>query len=179
MKNAIPLIETPRLLLRAHRLKDFPASLAMWTDPAVVKHIGGVPSTEQATWFRLMRYLGQWPLLNYGYWAIEEKATGSFAGDVGFADFKRELEPSIAGIPELGWALPVTMHGKGYATEAARAALEWADRNLTQTRTVCIINPENEASIRVAEKCGFAEYARTELMGQATILFERPRRIAA
>ncbi|HEV7178226.1 MAG TPA: GNAT family N-acetyltransferase, partial [Candidatus Baltobacteraceae bacterium] len=122
MDNTIPVIETDRLLLRAHRLDDFPASLAMWTDPIVVKHIGGVPSTEQASWFRLMRYLGQWPLLGFGYWAIEEKSSGAFAGDIGFADFKRDIQPSIAGVPELGWALPTPMHGKGYATEAARAA---------------------------------------------------------
>ena len=145
----------------------------MWADPAVVKHLSGSPSTEQATWFRLLRYAGLWPLLGYGYWAVEEQSSGTFVGDVGFADFKRDIEPAVRNVPELGWVLAAAMHGKGYATEAVRAAIEWASQNFEDPRIVCIIAPENSASIRVAQKAGFLEYARTAFMGDPTLMFER------
>ncbi len=145
----------------------------MWADPEVVKYISGVPSTLQATWFRMMRYLGHWALLGFGYWAVEDKATKAFAGEVGFADFKRDIDPPIAGIPELGWVIKTAMHGQGFATEAVRAAAEWGDAHLESKRTVCMVAPENLASIRVAEKAGFAEYARTTFMGEPTVMYER------
>jgi RimJ/RimL family protein N-acetyltransferase len=175
MTTSAPTLETSRLILRAHTADDFAAGAAMWADPAVVRHIGGTPSTAQASWMRLLRYGGMWPLLGYGYWAVEEKASGQFIGELGFADFKREMEPSIAGIPELGWALASPFHGKGFATEGLRAALQWGDAHLNAPLTVCIINPENVASVRVAQKIGYVEKSRSSLGGQETILFERPR----
>ena len=171
-----PPIETERLRLRAHCLGDFAASVAIWADPVVVRHTIGKPSTEQATWFRLLRYAGHWSILGYGYWAVEDKATGAFIGEVGFADFKRDIKPSIEGIPEVGWVLSTEHHGKGYATEALEAALHWSDAHLANERTVCIITPANSASIRVAEKCGFEEYARTDPGEMQTIFFERNHR---
>jgi len=74
---------------------------------------------------------------------------------IGFADFKRDITPSIRGLPEMGWVLTSAHHGKGYATEGVRAALAWADEHLRTERTVCLINPDNAASIRVAEKAGY------------------------
>ncbi|GAC1659419.1 MAG: GNAT family N-acetyltransferase [Vulcanimicrobiaceae bacterium] len=172
MKEA-PRIVTERLILRAHRLDDFEACAAMWSDSAVVRYIGGVPSTRQATWFRLLRYAGHWTLLGFGYWAIEDLASGTFLGEVGYADFKRDLDPPIAGIPELGWVLASSAHGKGFGTEAVRAAAAWGDEHLKSRRTVCIISPENAPSFRVANKAGFKEYARSTLGGEAAVLFER------
>ena len=159
--------------MRAHAIGDFEDLAAMWADPLVVRHISGTPSSRQASWMRLLRYGGLWPLLGFGYWALEEKTTGRFLGDVGFADFKREMEPSIAGVPEVGWVLASEARGKGFATEAVRAALAWGERHFESRRTVCIIAPENAASIRVAEKCGYREVVRTTIGGEPTILFER------
>jgi len=93
--------------------------------------------------------------MGFGYWAVEEKASERFLGEIGFADFKREIVPSIEGVPELGWVLASHAHGKGYATEALNAAIPWGDKNLSASRSVCIIDPENLASLRVAEKCGY------------------------
>ncbi|QOY91270.1 GNAT family N-acetyltransferase [Paludibaculum fermentans] len=169
----IPLIETDRLRMRGHRMEDFLPSAAMWSDAGVTRFIGGRPFTEEEIWARFLRYSGLWQFLGFGYWAVEERATGRFVGEVGFADFKREVEPSIQGIPELGWALAPEAQGKGFATEAARAALEWSDVHLKAGRTVCLINPENAASVRVAEKCGFQEYCRTTYKGHATVMYER------
>jgi len=73
----------------------------------------------------------------------------------------------------MGWILAPRAHGKGYATEAARAAIAWSEKNLSGMKVVCMIDPANVASIRVAEKIGFREYARTSYKGMPTILFER------
>jgi RimJ/RimL family protein N-acetyltransferase len=169
----VPVIETKRLRMRGHRLDDFVDCAAMWADPIVTRHIGGKPFSEEETWARFLRYVGHWSLMGFGYWAIEEKGTGDFVGELGFADFKREIEPSLKGMPELGWVLASKVHGKGYATEAVRAAIAWGEAHFGPGRTVCIIHPENLASIRVAEKCGYKEFQRTTYKGHATLLFNR------
>ncbi len=163
------MIETERLTLRVHRVADFDECAAMWGDPEVTRHIGGKPSTREECWARLLRYAGHWSLLGFGFWVIREKATGRFAGEVGFADFKREMEPAFGDAPECGWVLAPWAHGKGYATEAVKAALAWMGKK----RTVCMINPPNAASLRVAEKCGYQEFTRTKYHGEDVILFER------
>ena len=180
MITEIPIIETARLRLRGHRVADFGDCAAMWGDAAVARYISGRPSSTDESWARMLRYAGLWALLGYGYWALEEKASRRFVGDVGFADFKRDIEPSFGGAPEIGWALASWAHGKGFATEAVSAAVAWGDRHFGAAPTVCMIAPENAASIRVAEKCGYREYARTAYKGQPTILFRREgdRRVA-
>jgi RimJ/RimL family protein N-acetyltransferase len=150
-----PVIATERLRLRPHGADDYAACVAMWSDPEVVRYTIGEPSPPQRTWIRILAYGGHWALLGYGYWAVEEKASGRYVGELGFADFKRDIEPSIAGAPELGWALARQFHGVGYATEALRAAVAWGDHHLRQPRTVCIIHRDNSRSFRVADKLGY------------------------
>jgi len=169
----IPVVETERLQLRAHRLEDFADCAAMWADPIVTRFIGGKPFSEEDAWTRFLRHIGHWSMMGFGYWVAEEKDTGSLIGEVGFADFKRDIQPSLKGTPEMGWALVSKVHGKGYATEAVRAALAWGDAHFASGRTVCIIHPENLASIRVAEKCGYKEFQRSTYKGHPTIMFAR------
>jgi len=171
----VPIIETERLKLRGHRMEDFRDCAEMWAHPDVVRYIGGRPFSGEEVWARLLRYVGHWQWMEFGFWAIEEKATGGFAGELGFAEFKREMEPAILGVPEIGWVLAPRAHGRGYATEAVRAVVAWGDERFGSTRTVCLIHPENLRSVRVAEKCGYKEFQRTTYKGQETILFERFR----
>lgn len=168
-----PVIETARLRLRPHTAADLPVLTARWGDPDVVRHITGRPSSERETWERMLRFSGLWPLLGFGYWAVEERSSGACVGDVGLADFRREIEPSIAGLPEIGWVLDPAVQGRGYATEAAAAALTFRDTALSPGRTVCIIAPDNAASIRVAEKLGFRLIARTTYLDGPTLLYGR------
>ena len=123
----VPVLETERLKLRGHRLDDFADCAAMWADAAVTRFIGGKPLSEEEAWTKFLRYAGHWALLGFGYWVAEEKATGKFVGELGFADYKWEIEPSLKGTPEIGWVLAAAFHGKGYATEAVRAVVEWGD----------------------------------------------------
>jgi RimJ/RimL family protein N-acetyltransferase len=168
----VPVLETERLRLRAHTVDDFSALVAMWSKDVVTHYIGGKPSRPDECWARLLRYRGLWPLLGYGYWAAEEKTSGRFVGDIGFADFHRSIEPSIRGVPEVGWVVSPDFHGRGYASEAVKAALQWLDgRKLG--RSVCIIDPANERSLKLAAKNGFREYARTVFMGDDVLLLER------
>ncbi len=171
--DLVPVLETGRLVLRGHRLDDFADSFALWSDAHVTRFIGGRPSTREEAWGRLLRYIGHWSLLGFGYWAVEEKATGRFIGETGFAEGKRDIEPSLEGIPEAGWAMSPQVHGKGYATEAVQAAIAWGDRHFGSARTACIIAPENAPSIRVAEKCGYREFLRTTYKDNPTIMYVR------
>lgn len=175
MPPEIPEILTPRLRLRGHRPEDFAATAAMWGDATVTRFIGGRAFTEEEVWARFLRYAGHWALFGFGFWVIEELNGGGFVGEAGFAWFKRDIQPSIGDMPEAGWVLVPRVHGRGYATEAVRAVLEWGERRLPAPSTACLIHPENLASIRVAEKCGFRRYCQTTYKSEPTLIFTRPR----
>jgi RimJ/RimL family protein N-acetyltransferase len=166
----IPMIETDRLRLRGHVLTDFAHTKALWSDAAVVTYVGGKPHTVEECWARFLRYRGHWSLLHFGYWVVEEKDTGDFVGEVGFGDFKRDLEPPLGNIPELGWVLAAAKHGRGYATEAAQAALFWGRNHFGPTEVVCLIHPGHRASLRVAAKCGFAQRQLTTYKGKPAVI---------
>jgi RimJ/RimL family protein N-acetyltransferase len=168
----IPVLETPRLTMRGHRSSDFASVAAMWGDFAVAQHISGKPSTAEESWARMLRYAGLWHFLGYGYWVLEEKETGKFLGEVGLANFHREMDPPLGDLPEAGWVLTSAAHGKGYATEGMTAALAWADWNL-KSPIVCIMAPENPASIRVAEKCGFVKQGEGTYKTWPTLIYRR------
>jgi RimJ/RimL family protein N-acetyltransferase len=171
--EGIPVLKSERLQLRGHRPRDLGDSAAMWADIAVTHYIGGKPLNREEVWARLLRYAGHWAWLGYGLWVVEEMATGKFVGEVGYSNHKREIQPSLMDMPELGWVLATNFHGKGYATEAARAAIAWGDRRFGGQRTCCIVHAENARSLRVAEKCRFSETARTTYKNEPTILFTR------
>ena len=171
--SSAPTVETTRLKLRAHTLADFPDSFAMWADPDVARFIGGKPSTKEESWQRFQRYPGHWALMGFGYWLIEEKATGRFAGEMGLLEGQREMTHGFDGAHEIGWSLMPHSHGKGFATEAVAAALAWHDAQFGRVRTACMIAPENAPSIRVATKAGYTQFAQTTYKGNPTLLFER------
>lgn len=171
--TGVPVVETERAILRGHRLDDFEAHAAMLADPAVTRFTGGKPFTREEAWSRYLRFAGIWNVLGFGFWAIEDKATHKLIGNAGFHDLKRDIEPSLEGIPEAGWTLTPSSQGKGLATEVVRAMHVWSDSFFGSSRTVCIIDPRNVASLRVAEKCGYREVLRTTYRGEPTIVFER------
>ena len=168
-----PVVTTERLVLRGHRVDDFEDYAALRSDPEVVRYLGGKPSTPSESWSRILNSVGHWTLMGYGFWAIEERSSGRYVGEAGLADFKRDIEPGFEGAPEAGWVLAPWSHGRGYATEAARAVLAWGEKNIGMTRCVCMIEPEHGASLRVADKCGFRPFAETEFKGAPVILLER------
>ena len=176
--TAAPVLTTERLRLRPFRESDLDAHAAMMAQPAVVRHIGGEPLTREDSWRRVLGAGGLWSLLGYGYWAVERLDDGGYAGQIGFADFKRDMQPSIEGLPEMGWIFAPAAQGRGYASEAAAAALGWADSALGRRQIVAIIDPDNAPSIKVAEKTGFAEREDASYRGERVLLFRRPPRSA-
>ena len=169
----IPKIDTARLTLRAHTLADFDDYRSMWGDPEVTRFIGGKPFTREECWTRFLRQPGHWDMMGFGYWVVREKASNRFVGEVGFLDLKREMTPSLEGFPEAGWVLAPWSHGRGFGTEAVTAMQDWMTKARNPARTVCMIDVGNAASIRVAEKCGYQEFARTTFRTQPVILYER------
>ena len=169
----VPVLHTERLLMRGHRVDDFDQCVAMWGDPRVTQYIGGKPSTREECWSRLLRNFGHWSAMGFGYWVVEESTSGRFVGEVGLADLKRDVEPSFDGLPEAGWVLASWSHGRGFATEAVRAALDWCAGSLGAQQTVCLIDAANKPSIRVAEKCGYRHWTDSHYKNQPVVLFRR------
>ena len=145
----------------------------MLADEDVVRHLGGQPFSREETWRKILGSLGLWDLLGYGYWVAERLEDKAYLGQIGFADFKRDMVPNIENIPEMGWILAPHAHGKGYASEAVAAALAWADEHLKAPEIVAIIDPANAASIRVAEKAGFERREDALYLGEPILLFCR------
>jgi RimJ/RimL family protein N-acetyltransferase len=164
---AIPEILTPRLRLRGHRAEDHASAVGLWQDPAIYRVIGGEPLSEQEVWLRLLRYSGLWDLLGFGYWAVIERDTDAYVGQLGFADFRRGLVGFDGHYPEAGWMIHPDHAGKGYATEGMAAACRWLDAQDAWSRSFCIIDAGNLPSRRVAEKLGFRFVLETPF-GEAT-----------
>lgn len=120
----------------------------MWTDKDVVRFLGGEIRDPQDAWLKLMRNAGSWALLGYGPWIVRDRKTDAFIGDTGFSDYRRGMTPDISGVPEAGWVFAKQHWGKGYATEALTATHAWLD-DVHTGRSVCIIEPDHDASIRV------------------------------
>ena len=167
-----PVITTDRLILRPHTAGDFAGCCTLWADPVVTRFIGGRPSTPEEVWARLLRYAGLWSLCGYGYLLAVDRASGAIVGDVGLADFHRDIEPALGDAPEAGWALLPQWHGRGLAHEAVTALLDWA-AGQGIGRTVCMIHPDNAASLRLAGDLGYAAYARASYKDTPTILLQR------
>jgi RimJ/RimL family protein N-acetyltransferase len=168
-----PVLESARLKLRPHGLDDFAPCAAMWADPIVARYIGGKPLSEEEAWTKLLRYAGHWSVMGFGYWAVEEKETSCFIGELGFADYKRDILPPLGTTPEAGWIFSPAAHGKGYASEALGEVLAWSETHFEGGRTVCLIHPENAASIRLAEKHSYRELRRTSYRDRPAIVFSR------
>lgn len=179
MRSALPrpdcALRTARLSLEIPAASDLEDSAAVWADPVVVRYIGGRPLTREEVWHRLLRHVGHWALLGYGFWTIRETEGDAFVGEIGFANFQRDIVPALGPDPECGWVLAPWAHGRGYATEALAAVLAWADEHFGAARTLCIIDPENRPSIRLAQRFNYAQFGRGAYKEKQFLLLERAR----
>ena len=170
---AVPVLETDRLILRGHRVEDFASCAALWADPEVTRFISTAPLGEEEAWARFLRYAGHWAMMGYGFWAVEEKGSGRYLANVGFANARRAIVPPLGDDPEIGWVFAADAAGRGYATEAVLGALQWGDRNFEGGRTVCIVAPEHGRSIRVAEKAGYHSVGTGQYHGLTRMILAR------
>jgi RimJ/RimL family protein N-acetyltransferase len=157
-------LETERLVLRAFRESDTDAYAEMLADPEVMRFLGK-PMSRAEAWRNMAMMLGHWRLRGYGFWAVEEREGGEMVGRVGC--WRPEGWPGL----EVGWTLRRRFWGRGYATEAARASVEYAFAELKQTRVISLIAPDNAASIRVAERLGERPAGEWEVFGTRVIIY--------
>ncbi len=142
----IPTLETERLTLRAPQAGDFEDFAAFYMSDRS-RFVGG-PADPELSWRFLATEIGHWALRGYGRWSVVETATDAFAGIVGL--WNPEGWPE----PEIGWDLMDGFEGKGYATEAGKAALDYAYTVLNWPTAISLVADGNDASAAVAKRLG-------------------------
>ncbi|HEY6396065.1 MAG TPA: GNAT family N-acetyltransferase [Solirubrobacteraceae bacterium] len=168
--TAIPELRTERLLMRAWRESDLDDYAAMAADPAVMRYIGqGKPADRADAWRAMALFVGHWALRGFGLWAVERQESGSFIGRVGL--WQPEGWPGL----EVGWALARSHWGHGYATEAGRASIQFAWDVVGVDEVISLIEPENSASQRVAERLGMHVRERHSLAATEVLVYQRSR----
>jgi RimJ/RimL family protein N-acetyltransferase len=167
----MPTLETERLRLRAWREEDLEPYAVFCASDGTARFLGGTCNREDA-WRRMAMLIGHWALRGYGNWAIEEKATRRWVGYSGL--WKPEGWPE----PEVMWGLAADCHGRGYATEAARRARDFAYRELGWRSLISCIAPANEPSQRVAGRLGARHERDIELRGAQAGVYRHPGPVA-
>ena len=142
-----PTIETDRLLLRVQRAEDFEHFAELLDDEEACRYIGGT-LPRAAAWRKFLQMPGAWAVQGFGMFAVIEKSSGDWLGNIG--PWKPVGWPGN----EVGWALRRAAWGKGYATEAAVAAIDWAFANLGWDDVIHCIDPANIGSQALAQRLG-------------------------
>lgn len=149
----IPTLQTPRLILRSPIATDFEVYRAFYADAEASKFYGGPLAAPQA-WRKLAYDVGHWSLRGFGMWSLVEKASGRMAGGCGI------VWPEGWPRHELTWWIAPAARRKGYAEEASRAVIRWAQDTLGWEVVETHMDDGNEAARRLAEKLGGVFIAR-------------------
>jgi RimJ/RimL family protein N-acetyltransferase len=164
-RAAIEHLETERLVLRMFREEDLDAYAEMCGDAEVMKYLGVTPMSRFEAWRSMAMVLGHWRLRGFGLWAVVERSRGLVVGRVGC--WRPEGWPGL----ELAWTLRRAFWGNGYATEAARKALDVAFSRLGQPHVISMIHCENQPSIRVAQRLRMRLEGQTDLLGHPGLVY--------
>jgi RimJ/RimL family protein N-acetyltransferase len=159
-------LQTARLKLRPFRESDLDGYAAMCANADVMRYLGeSKPWSRAEAWRSMALMVGHWQLRGYGMWAVEERQSGEFIGRIGC--WNPEGWPGL----EIGWTLRREFWGRGFATEGARAAIQYAFTELHQTRVISLIRPDNLNSIRVAKRVGEQLDGEADVMGHRTLVY--------
>jgi ribosomal-protein-alanine N-acetyltransferase len=166
----IPLpIETERLLIRPFDDADVDAMAEIYGDPEVMRHVCLGVLDRDRTAALLEEYREAQGRYGFSTWAVVEQESGVVVGDVGFGVY------APTGEPELGYTLAAAVWGRGYALEAARACVAAAFAHLPERRLVAKVEPENERSLRVAEKLEMRTVETIDVDGRPHLLLALER----
>jgi RimJ/RimL family protein N-acetyltransferase len=161
------MLETARLLLRPLAIADIDEFVALHDDAEVTRFIQRPdrPAAEEL----LQSIEREWLERGHGIFAVLDRVTGRFLGRAGLKYWGQFDEI------EVGWVLRRDAWGHGYATEAARACLNWGFASLERPYFTSMIHPENEASIRLAGRSGMSRLRRDVLLGDPVVVFSLNR----
>jgi RimJ/RimL family protein N-acetyltransferase len=166
----VPVLETPRLIMRGFRAEDHSAWHAIMSDDETVRPVGYAAGLDEAeAWSDLCRLAGHWMLRGYGQWALEERESGELVGRAGL--IHHVDWPGL----EVGWLVRTDRRGRGYAPEAGGAAMRYAFDEVGAGHVISLIADDNASSRRVAEKLGERPYDRAVVRGEELTVFRIDR----
>ncbi len=143
------LLETKRLIVKPTSLDNFENVYALFSDPEVMRYVGRGVRTREETQANLKKMIQHQEKHGFSVGDVYEKHTGLFVGRAGLIYLEmKDDQPDI----EVGYTLHKKFWKNGYATELAKAFLDWGFNNLSVKKLVAVIRPENEGSRRVLEK---------------------------
>ena len=164
-------LTTERLALRPFRLDDVEAAFGFFGDPEVMRFsLNGPHESRKTTEDFIITNINRQVRLGYSIWAVTDVASDELIGMCGLAEFGH----GVPGI-ELAYRLRRDHWGRGYATEAGRAAVAYAFRPLGLDRLIAAVERANTASIRVLEKCRFLYVRDQAIAGKDALVYERRR----
>jgi len=162
-------LETERLKLEPYNDSHYEGLRVMDNDPGVMRYINkGIVKTPEETWENIRRVQTRWQKYGFSWWAIREKSSGAIIG----AACLQHLA-NVEGAPlEIGWRLVPKQNGKGYATEAAKAIIDFASEQIGSTYLVAVADPENIPSQRVMQRLGMTYKALEQHYDVPCIVYE-------
>lgn len=180
---AVPRLETSRLRLRAWTERDLVEYKRMIDDPQVMRYMGKGPRFKAKRLLAgllarvsqlearraLARLVDHWSRHGLGEWAVEEKATGALVGQVGFTHLPGWVVDRTD--LEIGWILTSPAWGKGFATEAAHAALDFGFTELGLERVISTTLPDHQRSRRVMERLGLSLEGQVRWQGHEFVWY--------
>jgi len=143
------IIETERLILRKiNPERDFEGWARSMADEGTVRYLGTKPMSRAEAWRNMAMAMGHWAIRGYGSFSLQHKESGAWVGRVG--PWYPEGWPGR----EVGWTISPEYLRQGYATEAARASIDYVFNTLAWPQIIHVILEGNEASVAVAMKLG-------------------------
>ncbi|MEC9105337.1 MAG: GNAT family N-acetyltransferase [Pseudomonadota bacterium] len=164
----VPRLETARLVLRGPEGQDFDAVTEFMMDAGRTRYIGGPVTSIFDAWGGFCRVIGHWMWNGFGFWTLEDKASGQAVGRVGLLNHAGWPEP------ELGWHMFAAGEGRGLAHEAALTIRDFAARDLGLDRLISPIHPDNTRSRALAERLGATVEKETVLLGDPCLIYRHP-----
>jgi RimJ/RimL family protein N-acetyltransferase len=162
------MIDTERLVLRPIGVADLEEFLALHVDPEVTRFVRSLDRSQAAERLELAEQ--EWEQRGHGMFTIRDHATNRFLGRAGLKYWPQFDET------EVGWMLHHHAWGHGYATEASRACIDWGFQQLPMPYLTAMIQPQNTASFRVAERLGLTPLRTDVLLGDEVVVYALSRK---
>jgi RimJ/RimL family protein N-acetyltransferase len=168
-----PVLQTERLELRLPGSADLAAMFAIVSDPVTGRYLGSTDAMPEH-FARFLRNAGSWLVYGYGSFMVRLHDSDTVIGSIGIFHSWRGLGEDFDDGPEAGWIVDGAHAGQGIAREAMEAVLQWFEHMHGPRRIVALIEPENAASLSLADRLGFTPVREADLPdGARVILLER------